>query len=248
MENKRIKLTIAMLLCGLTLSNSALAEPEVEPTEPETKTVNAEEKTDIVTTPETEATPAPAAVAETVEKKSPIVDVTPYQMYISDELFVYIHSGSSSRYRIIGRVPASEKVTVIKKNENTGWLEIKLSDNKTGWIDSSMLVQTAGVKAKLATANAEIKNLKFKMSKLGKVSTDDLKVLETEIAQLTTSNSTLSEKLLAATTENETLKASVKQIDETKRILAKLYDVGAVLLGVFVGWLLTRRNKQKQWS
>lgn len=246
MENKRIKLTIAMLLCGLTLSNSALAEPEVEPTEPETKAVNAEEKTDTATIPETVA--APAVVAETVEKKSPIVKVTPYEMFISDELFVYIHSGSSSRYRIIGRVPASDKVTVITKNVNTGWLEIKLSDNKTGWIDSTLLVDTAGVKAKLATANATIKDLNVKMSKLGKVSTDDLEVLETEIAQLTTSNSTLSEKLLAATTENETLRASVEQIDETKRILAKLYDVGAVLLGVFVGWLLTRRNKQKQWS
>jgi len=245
MENKRIKLTIAMLLCGLTLSNSALAEPEVEPTEPETKAINAEEKTDAASTPETVAVPA---VAETVEKKSPIVKVTPYEMFISDELFVYIHSGSSSRYRIIGRVPASDKVTVITKNVNTGWLEIKLSDNKTGWIDSTLLVDTAGVKAKLATANATIKDLNVKMSKLGKVSTDDLEVLETEIAQLTTSNSTLSEKLLAATTENETLRASVEQIDETKRILAKLYDVGAVLLGVFVGWLLTRRNKQKQWN
>jgi SH3 domain protein len=246
MENKRIKLTIAMLLCGLTLSNSALAEPEVEPTEPETKAINAEEKTDAASTPETVA--VPAVVAKTVEKKSPIVKVTPYEMFISDELFVYIHSGSSSRYRIIGRVPASDKVTVITKNVNTGWLEIKLSDNKTGWIDSTLLVDTAGVKAKLATANATIKDLNVKMSKLGKVSTDDLEVLETEIAQLTTSNSTLSEKLLAATTENETLRASVEQIDETKRILAKLYDVGAVLLGVFVGWLLTRRNKQKQWN
>jgi SH3 domain protein len=246
MENKRIKLTIAMLLCGLTLSNSALAEPEVEPTEPETKAINAEEKTDAASTPETVA--VPAVVAETVEKKSPIVKVTPYEMFISDELFVYIHSGSSSRYRIIGRVPASDKITVITKNVNTGWLEIKLSDNKTGWIDSTLLVDTAGVKAKLATANATIKDLNVKMSKLGKVSTDDLEVLETEIAQLTTSNSTLSEKLLAATTENETLRASVEQIDETKRILAKLYDVGAVLLGVFVGWLLTRRNKQKQWN
>jgi SH3 domain protein len=244
MENKRIKLTIAMLLCGLTLSNSVFAEPEVEPTEPATKVVNADETAEATTTPVTEVAP----VAAVVEKKSPIVEVKPYEMYVSDELFVFLHSGSSSRYRIIGRVAASEKVTVITKNVNSGWFEIKLSDNKTGWIDSTLLVDTAGVKAKLATANATIKDLNVRISKLGTVSTDDLKVLENEIAELTNTNAALSKQLSTATTENETLRASVEQIDETKRILAKLYDVGAVLLGVFVGWLLTRRNKQKQWS
>ncbi len=236
---KRYKAT---LICGLLLSSNIFASPAVEPTQPEVKVV----------TPEPKSENSAAVIEETEETtaqksgpKSSIVSVAPYEMFITDQLFVFIHSGSSNRYRITARVPASEKVTIISKDESTGWMEIKLSDNKTGWIDSTMLAKTAGVKYELASANAKIKALKVQMSKLGKVSTDDLTVLEEEIATLTKNNALLSEQLLTVTNENQALLTSVQDIDETKRILAKLYDVGGIVIGVFVGWLLTRRRKEK---
>lgn len=242
MENKQIKRRVATLICGLLLSNNIFANQEVEPTEPEIKVIVSEPNSEDSVTPVVDSE---EATTEPVTPKSSIIEVTPYEMFITDQLFVFIHSGSSNRYRITARVPASDKVTIISKDESTGWLEIKLSDNKTGWIDSTMLATTAGVKYKLDTANAKIKSLKVQMSKLGKVSTDDLTVLEDEILTLTKNNTLLSEQLLTVTNENKTLLTSIKDIDETKRILAKLYDVGGIVIGVFVGWLLTRRRKEK---
>lgn len=244
MDKKRIKLSLTILVCGLTLSNSIFADPTVEPTEPAPKTTTpVETKND---TKSEEVTNSEVTAEQPVKTESSIVQVTPYQMFVTDQLFVFLHSGSSNRYRIIARVAASEQVTIISKDESTGWLEIKLNDGKTGWIDSLMLENTAGVKAKLASASAQIKELNVKISKLGSVSTDDLKYLEGEMTKLTESNSVLSEQLLIATQESETLRSSIKDSDETKRILAKLYDVGAIVIGVFVGWLLTRRKKN-QW-
>ncbi|MFT6530351.1 MAG: SH3 domain protein [Psychrosphaera sp.] len=243
MDKKRIKLSLTILVCGLTLSNFIFATPTVEPTEPTPKTVTPTEKTN--DEPQA-ATDVATTIEQTEEPVSSIVQVTPYQMYVTDQLFVFLHSGSSNRYRIIARVAASEQVTILSKDENTGWLEIKLKDGKTGWIDSTMLEKTAGVKAKLASANAQIDELNVKISKLGSVSTDDLKNLEDEITKLTETNAALSQQLITATQESETLRASIKESDETKRILAKLYDVGAIVIGVFVGWLLTRRKKN-QW-
>jgi len=243
MENKQIKRHVATLICGLLLSNSIFANQAVEPTEPTKQVVTPEQNAEDGAAASAENTEA--TVTEQVAPKSSIVEVTPYEMFITDQLFVFIHSGSSNRYRITARVPASEKVTIISKDESTGWLEIKLSDNKTGWIDSTMLANTAGVKSELAKANAKIKDLNVQISKLGKVSTDDLTVLEDEIAKLTKNNALLSEQLLTVTNENQTLLSSIKDIDETKRILAKLYDVGGIVIGVFVGWLLTRRRKEK---
>ncbi len=240
MEKKRLTLTLAMLFCSLTLSNSALAEPE--PTEPKPKEVNTEQTSNELDADENEQNQA----QENAEVASSIVAVSPYEMYITDELFVFIHSGSSNRYRIIGRVAASEKVTIISKDQSTGWLEVQLNDKKTGWLDANMLVDNAGVKAKLATANEKIKQLNLRISKLGSVSTDDLSKLENQITELNATNTELTNKLMAKEQEAQDLRASIKQTDETKRILAKLYDVGAVVLGVFVGWLLTRRKKN-QW-
>lgn len=246
MENIRIKRHAATLICGLLLSNYVFANQAIEPTEPEVKVVTPEqvekkpEDSTITSVEKTEDT-----ITQQAPPKSSIVEFTPYEMFITDQLFVFIHSGSSNRYRITAKAPASEKVTVISKDDSTGWLEIKLSDNKTGWIDSTMLANTAGVKSKLDKANAKIKALKVQMSKLGKVSTDDLTVLEDEIASLTNNNALLTNQLLTVTNENQALLSSIQDIDETKRILAKLYDVGGIVIGVFVGWLLTRRRKEK---
>ncbi|MGO1296709.1 MAG: TIGR04211 family SH3 domain-containing protein, partial [Vibrio sp.] len=37
--------------------------------------------------------------------------------YISDELFTYMHSGPTNKYRIIGSVNAGEKVKILDENK-----------------------------------------------------------------------------------------------------------------------------------
>ena len=174
---------------------------------------------------------------------STVESVTPYNLFVTDELFVFMHSGGSTRYRIIGRVAASEEVKIIAKDSESGWLQVELANGRQGWIDNAVLVETAGKKAQLAEAQAQVASLTTRVSSLDDGSEETIEVLNAEVTQLQQTNQALQQQVEELTNQNTELENSKIQTEQTQKILDKLYDVGAVLLGVFAGWLITRRRK-----
>lgn len=180
------------------------------------------------------------------EASRTVEEVSPYQRYITEQLYVFMHSGGSNEYRIIGRVEAGEAVTVTAQDVESGWLQIKTSSGREGWVNNNNLVEQAGVKKRLADANQQINKLQSELRAIRNSSSNNTEELSNQVTQLTEQNTNLITQLETATVENQQLKTSMQEFDETKRVLAKLYDVGSVLIGVFFGWLLTRRKKN-QW-
>lgn len=179
-----------------------------------------------------------------------VESVDPYNRYVTENLFVFLHSGGSNRYRIIGRIAASEEVKIIARDTETGWLQVELNNGRQGWVDNAVLVETAGTKVQLESANAEIKALQARIEKLDDGSEARIEQLNAQVEQQSAellqknqANSELQSLVEQLTKENAELESSIVQADQTQKILDKLYDVGAVLLGVFAGWLLTRRRK-----
>jgi len=193
-------------------------------------------------------------VTEEQAQSSTIEQVEEYNRYVTERLFVFIHSGSSTQYRIIGRAAAGEELKVIARDTETGWLQIEQANGRQGWIDNSVLVESSGSKGQLDQAQAEIASLKQQLSEQADNSADEtINQLNNEIGNLTLANEELTRQVDELTQQNTQiaslkaknaeLEGSIVQADQTQKILDKLYDVGAVLLGVFAGWLLTRRRK-----
>lgn len=236
--------TLALFIGALVATDVVANEPPAEPT-PETVTTANEAVSDPSTSNETAA----ETVSEVETQVQPVqtqVAVTPYTNYVTEQLYIFVHAGSSTRYRIIGRILSGEAVTVVGKDNETGWLEVRYDNDKTGWVNDDNLVAEPGLKQALVKAEQTIKEQATRIDKLSSINSDDVDELKAQLEQAQQQNTQLAEKLLLASQDNQKLQAAVKQADETKRILAKLYDVGGVLLGVFFGWLLTRR-KRSQW-
>ena len=193
--------------------------------------------------------------SDQAQEQTNVEQVEPYNRFVTERLYEFIHSGSSNRYRITGRVAAGEQVKVIARDTETGWLQIEQANGKQGWINNSVLVTSAGSKGQLDAATAKVAELEaqLKQAKQDNGSDETIAQLNSEVGNLTLANEDLSrqiDELTAQNAEIEQLKArnleledSIVQADQTQKILDKLYDVGAVLLGVFAGWLLTRRRK-----
>lgn len=179
-----------------------------------------------------------------------VESVTPYNRFVTEELFVFLHSGGSNRYRIIGRIAASEEVKIIARDTESGWLQVELNNGRQGWVDNAVLVETAGTKALLASANEKITALETRIRSLDNGSEATIEQLNSQLEQQTAelnqknqSNNELQSLVEQLTKKNTELENSIVQTDQTQKILDKLYDVGAVLIGVFAGWLITRRRK-----
>lgn len=237
MDKKITKASLMTLIPALLLTFFVNAEQTTESQEtvssaPAVTTQEADESAQVT---ESEAT------AE--EAESTISSVTPYQMYVTDQLFIFVHSGSSNRYRIIGRIGASEAVQVIAKDSETGWLQVTYDTTKTGWVNSTMITSTSGTKGQLALAEQKITELETKIKNTAEQPDVDIDQLNEQIANLQSDNQALLSQVDKVNAEKQELQASIKEVDETRKILDKLYDVGVILIGIFVGWLLSRRKR-----
>lgn len=180
--------------------------------------------------------------------------IEPYQQFVTERLYIFIHSGASTRYRIIGRAAAGEALKVIARDAESGWLQVEHSNGKTGWVDNSQLVNNAGARGELKTALDKIVKLEEQLKAQANSSSEEaLAQLNTEVSNLTITNEDLTRQIRELQQQNaqiEVLKAknvelenTIVDIDQKQKMLDKLYDAGTVLLGVFVGWLITRRRK-----
>ena len=75
--------------------------------------------------------------------------------FISDALFVYLHSGPSNQYRIVGTVNAGQSVTYLGEDSDTGYAQVQYEDNKTGWLPKEYVTFTPGLVSQLETLKAE---------------------------------------------------------------------------------------------
>lgn len=185
---------------------------------------------------------------------SSIVEVEPYKKFVTERLYVFIHSGSSTQYRIIGRAAAGEELKVTSRDTESGWLKIEQENGRTGWVDNTVLVDNSGSKGQLVVAQEKIAELENRLKAQAESSSDEaLTQLNSEVGNLTQVNEELTRQIIDLQEQNaqiDVLKAknlelenSIVKTDQTQKILEKLYDAGTVILGVFVGWLITRRRK-----
>lgn len=235
MDKKITKVSLMTLIPALLFSFIVNAQ---QTTESQTEENSATAEPSVQTTETNEPD-----LALDAEPESTISTVTPYQMFVTDDLFIFVHSGSSNRYRIIGRIGASEAVQVIAKDSETGWLQVNYDTTKTGWVNSNMITATSGTKGQLSLAEKKIEELEAKISKNDNQPDVDVEQLNAQIAQLQSDNQSLLAQVASVQSEKDQLQASIIEVDETRKILDKLYDVGVILIGIFVGWLLSRRKR-----
>ena len=198
--------------------------------------------------------------------------------YIDDTLRVPMRSGASSEHRIISFVISGTKVDEQPSDQpNEEWAFVKLANGTEGWIQRTYLKNTPAAKELLAYSQNEVAALKQKNSEqlqeIKKIS-DELKEIKKQltglekhsektdkelayvkdiskdVVRIDTSNTQLLE-------ENELLKASreesqqlVTKLESNQKNQGIIYGVLAVLLGIFLGWIMPKMksNRSSDWT
>ncbi len=170
------------------------------------------------------------------------------QGYISDELFIYMHAGPGTNYRILGTIVAGSEVKITGAVENE-YSEVIDDKNRATWVESKYVSTKAGLRFVVDTLNKKIARSSDFTSQLD----GEVNDLKSKVNLLTNDKKKLSVELQKLTATLAKTQTKIK--DQDTNIKKQWFFTGALVLGVglILGLILPRlfsrrRGAMDSWS
>jgi len=167
--------------------------------------------------------------------------------FISDALFVYLHSGPSNQYRIIGTVNAGQSVTFLSEDAETGYAQIQFEGNKTGWLPKEYVTYTPGLVSQLAQLKADYANHNENINQLEQQRDQ----LNSQLNKAVAERQTALEQLEQANRAYEQLKGQVEAtqslIWQKPMVLGSLILLAGLIFGLLLPLLMPKRRDSERW-
>ncbi len=170
------------------------------------------------------------------------------QGYISDELFIYMHAGPGTNYRILGTIFAGSKIKITGAEDND-YSEIIDDKNRATWVETKYVTSQAGLRFIVADLNEKMAASSDFSSKLD----GEVNELKSKVNLLTNEKAKLSRELKQLTATLAKTRTQIKGQDTN--IQKQWFFNGAMVLGVglLLGLILPRlfarrRGSMANWS
>ena len=173
--------------------------------------------------------------------------------YVTDNLSIFMHSGPSLEYRIIGSLVVGTDVNALEYNEETKFMQVKTNAGKLGWVKLSELQQQPPanvllpkIQKELAAAKNTLKRAKGDHGQT--LTAKDQEIIEKDklIAKLKFEKKALEEsvaKLESLNVEFDIL----KETKESRMMMEWLMYGGSILfLGIIFGLILPFLPRRKK--
>ncbi|WP_240219851.1 TIGR04211 family SH3 domain-containing protein [Rheinheimera hassiensis] len=166
--------------------------------------------------------------------------------FISDALFVFLHSGPNNQYRIIGTVNAGQSVTFLQEDSDTGYAEIQV-DGKTGWLPKEHITYTPGLVTQLENLKAEYAQHNETVNALEQQRDQ----LNSQLNEAVAERQKAVEQLEQANRAYEQLKVQLENtqgsIWEKPMILGSLILLAGLIFGLLLPLLMPKRRNSERW-
>lgn len=163
--------------------------------------------------------------------------------YISENLFVYMHSGAGKNYRILGTINSGEKVQVTGESNND-YSQVITEANKTGWVESKHVSAKPGMRYVIADLNEKLASFQAQNNDVA----TQLESTRRQIESLKTEKSELQNNIAALNMELAQTKSQLKNQDTD--IKKQWFFNGAIVLGIglLFGLVLPRLFSKRKSS
>jgi SH3 domain protein len=173
--------------------------------------------------------------------------------YVSDDIFIYMHSGPSREYRIIGTLDVGSPVTTLKLDKKTLFYQVKTANGKIAWVKSDQLQTTLPANKLLPAIQKELQEAQIKLQNIDQANSEILDQQKQSIIDKDSLIATLMDeknslqgtiiKLKAANLELDLLQDTK---DEREKMEWMMYGGSVLFIGLLFGLLipfLPRRKK-----
>ena len=179
-------------------------------------------------------------VSETDGTEDAATDTT--SAYISDDLFIYMHSGPGTNYRILGSVTAGSAISILNTDEEAGFTEISDERDRTGWVKSDFISDTS-IRFELGELSEQLNAVQSSTQD----QSDTILQLESQLRAAEQENIELSQKLDEQQQKADQLEQqiSVQTTDAEKEMFYRggIVAGSGLLLGILLTLLLRRKKR-----
>lgn len=178
--------------------------------------------------------------------------------YVSDDIFIYMHSGPSLDYRIIGTIKAGTAVNTLKYDSKTKFMQVKTPKGKTGWVKSKELQQDLPAKTLLPEVQKQLQTAQAKLANIAQENAQTLQEKAQSIIEKENLINDLQNERTSLLKTIDDLKAKNLELDllqDTKdeRIKMEWMMYGGsvlffgLLIGLIIPFLPRRKKRQNNW-
>lgn len=167
--------------------------------------------------------------------------------HIADDALVYVHNGPSNQYRITTRIKSGTPVTILKRDPQTKYAQIRMDRGRTGWVEPTAIAPGDSMSVRLPKLQTSLEKSQATVTEQAA----QIKALKRESTNLKRANQTL-------TSETDQLKATIKDLnfqidssDETNLMrwftYGGLVALGGTILGLLLPYMPKRRKRRDEW-
>lgn len=178
--------------------------------------------------------------------------------YVSDELSTWLRSGPGEQYRLSGKIKSGDKVTVLQKNSDNKYAQIRDQEGRTAWIPLSELSDKPSVRTLVPQLQQQVQQLTEQLANINQTWNQRTADMQHKVAgsddainQLKNANNALKDELAIA---RKKVNAANIQLDDKQRAIIMQWFVygGGVLgvgliLGLVLPRLIPRRKSNNRW-
>ncbi|WP_199611180.1 TIGR04211 family SH3 domain-containing protein [Flocculibacter collagenilyticus] len=168
--------------------------------------------------------------------------------FVKDDLYIFMHAGPSSNYRIIGSINAGSQINVLEANEETGYIKIKDEKAREGWIDRRFYSTDLSIQLQYDALSKELESTRAELNEIAEANAP----LQQQMDELSGRNDQLTQQVKTLTTNNKTLKQQADKKGKEEANQQMLYGAGIALGGLILGLILPhliprKRRGEDQW-
>lgn len=167
--------------------------------------------------------------------------------YISEDLYVFLHRGPSTQFKIVGTLAAGTPITVTARNDDSGYAEVSDGQGKSGWVEARFLTDNVSRRARLEEVERDLAEVQQSHQGSGA----KLASYEEEVRRLKTDNAKLDSKNSLLESEVKRVRNELAASDQDHQMT--WFRNGAIVLGagLLLGLLIPRlsmpRRRNNPW-
>ncbi|WP_158070113.1 TIGR04211 family SH3 domain-containing protein [Motiliproteus sp. MSK22-1] len=178
--------------------------------------------------------------------------------HVTDEVKIYMHRGPSNQYKIKARVNSGTPLTLLARNNETKYVQVRTDKGVQGWIDGRYLKVGKSVKARLPEVEKElIASKKIQVEQASKIETLTAELQRVnqlrkgELGKINDSRAKSTAQLAQLENQIVRLQAEIDGMDD-KNLMGWFLHGGAVaiigiILGLMIPKLPKRRRRTDEW-
>lgn len=197
--------------------------------------------------------------------------------YITDTVEVMMRSGPSNKNKIIKILKSGERMDIVQADVGNNHSEVRTADGTVGFVISRYITDTPSAKARVKSLESQLNQLRAKPGELqallATAQEDNLALIEqnTDLTATLTKTSSELENIKRVSSDAVNIASrNTKLEDEVQQLLLQIDDIriqnealkdqsdqrwfllggGAILFGLFLGWLLSisKRPRRQSWG